>query len=38
MYQIDTEEDNMFPEIGELKGDYNTEANCDIEKFSTFNY
>ncbi len=35
MYQIDTEEDNMFPEIGELKGDYNTEANCSIEKFST---
>ena len=35
MYQIDTEEDNMFPEIGELKGDYNTEANCNIEKFST---
>lgn len=35
MYQIDTEEDNMFPEIGKLKGDYHNEANCTIEKFST---
>ena len=34
MYKVDLAEDNIFPEIGELKGDYNTEANCTIDKFA----